>query len=230
MKPQAHSPAAMTRKKGERLTRRERERLTRKKEIIDAAQGLFFSKGFENTTMDEIADRAEFGKPTLYTYFKSKEEIAFHVHLRGYRERVKRLQEAAHSGKNGYEKFRAMGHAYFEFYKDYPEYLRIQVEWDSRGYDFDRLSEAVREGYGEWHSSFRDICEIYLEGVADGSLRADLDVEKTVDLFFMSLRAAANQILLIEHPVISPSGDLCEALYFDCLKILMRGLGTGTRK
>lgn len=230
MKPQGRSPAGVTPKKREGLTRKQRERLTRKREIIDAAQGLFFSKGFENTTMDEIAERAEFGKPTLYTYFKSKEEIAFHVHLRGYRERIKRLQEAARSGKNGLEKFRAMGHAYFEFYREYPEYLRIQIEWDSRGYDFDRFSEAVREGYGEWYSSFRDICDIYLEGVADGSLRGDLDVEKTVDLFFMSLRAAANQILLIKHPVISPSGELSEALYFDCLKILIRGLGTGIPK
>lgn len=227
MKPQGRSPAGVTRKNREGLTRKQRERLTRKREIIDAAQGLFFSRGFENTTMDEIAERAEFGKPTLYTYFKSKEEIAFHVHLRGYRERIKRLQEAARSGKTGLEKFRAMGHAYFEFYREYPEYLRIQIEWDSRGYDFDRFSEAVREGYGEWYSSFRDICDLYLEGVADGSLRGDLDVEKTVDLFFMSLRAAANQILLIKHPVISPSGELSEALYFDCLKMLIRGLGTG---
>ena len=47
------------------LTRKERERATRRREIIDAAQDLFLSKGFENTTMEEIAQRAEFGKPTL---------------------------------------------------------------------------------------------------------------------------------------------------------------------
>jgi len=57
------------------LTRKERERLFRKQEIIDASVILFASKGFNNTTLDEIAASSEFGKGTIYNYFNSKEEI-----------------------------------------------------------------------------------------------------------------------------------------------------------
>jgi len=57
------------------LTRKERERLFRKQEIIDASVKLFAGKGFNNTTLDDIAASAEFGKGTLYNYFSSKEEI-----------------------------------------------------------------------------------------------------------------------------------------------------------
>lgn len=57
------------------LTRKERERLTRRNEIIDAARHVFSLRGFADATLEEIAERAEFGKGTLYNYFQNKEEL-----------------------------------------------------------------------------------------------------------------------------------------------------------
>jgi AcrR family transcriptional regulator len=56
--------------------RRERERLARRRAILDAALAVFGDKGFDGTTVDEVAERAEFGKGTLYNYFPGgKEEL-----------------------------------------------------------------------------------------------------------------------------------------------------------
>ena len=57
------------------ISRKESERKARKKLILDGALEVFKSKGIEGATMDEIALEADFGKATLYYYFKSKEEI-----------------------------------------------------------------------------------------------------------------------------------------------------------
>ena len=57
------------------LTRKEREREFKKQEILDAAIKIFAQKGFKATTLDEIAEKSEFGKGTLYNYFSSKEDI-----------------------------------------------------------------------------------------------------------------------------------------------------------
>jgi AcrR family transcriptional regulator len=57
--------------------RRQREFLNRKREILRAARELFIKQGYYNTTLEEIANHAEFGKGTLYNYFASKEEL-FH--------------------------------------------------------------------------------------------------------------------------------------------------------
>ena len=46
---------------------------------MDVARKLFAAKGFENTTMNDIALASQKGRRTLYTYFKSKEEIYFAV-------------------------------------------------------------------------------------------------------------------------------------------------------
>jgi AcrR family transcriptional regulator len=63
----------------ESLSRRDREKRTREQEILKAARELFVSKGFRETTLEEIAHHAEFGKGTLYNYFASKEELFFGI-------------------------------------------------------------------------------------------------------------------------------------------------------
>ena len=43
--------------------------------LVDVARQLFAKKGFDETTMNDIAVVAKIGRRTLYTYFKSKEDI-----------------------------------------------------------------------------------------------------------------------------------------------------------
>ena len=51
---------------------------TRQK-LVDVARQLFAKNGFENTTMNDIAISSGKGRRTLYTYFKSKEEVYYAV-------------------------------------------------------------------------------------------------------------------------------------------------------
>jgi AcrR family transcriptional regulator len=59
----------------QQLTRRERERLLRRSEIIAAARTVFARKGFNDATLDDVAELAEFGKGTLYNYFENKDAL-----------------------------------------------------------------------------------------------------------------------------------------------------------
>ena len=43
--------------------------------LVDVARHLFAKKGVEDTTMNDIAQASKKGRRTLYTYFKSKEQI-----------------------------------------------------------------------------------------------------------------------------------------------------------
>ena len=54
-----------------KLTRAERAGHTRR-ELLDAAQRLFFSDGYHGTTLDDIADEAGYTKGAVYSTFKSK--------------------------------------------------------------------------------------------------------------------------------------------------------------
>ena len=50
-----------------------------KVKLVEVARQLFAKMGVENTTMNDIALASKKGRRTLYTYFKSKEEIYFAV-------------------------------------------------------------------------------------------------------------------------------------------------------
>ena len=54
--------------------------MTKTKDIlIDVARRLFAKNGLEGTTMNDIAVESNRGRRTLYTYFKSKEEVFYAV-------------------------------------------------------------------------------------------------------------------------------------------------------
>jgi TetR/AcrR family transcriptional regulator len=55
--------------------RRDREKKYRVESIVNSAHKVFSEKGFLKSTMDEIALGAEVSKPTIYQYFKTKEDL-----------------------------------------------------------------------------------------------------------------------------------------------------------
>ena len=59
--------------------RRGREEQARLAAILAAAESVFAQKGYFETRMDDIAEKAELAKGTLYYYFNSKNEIVIHL-------------------------------------------------------------------------------------------------------------------------------------------------------
>lgn len=51
----------------------------RREEIIELSAKLFREKGYDKTSVNEIADEAGFSKPALYYYFKEKREILWEI-------------------------------------------------------------------------------------------------------------------------------------------------------
>jgi len=62
---------------------RERKRRQTLQRIVEVALELFFAKGYEATTLDEIAAAAGIARRTFFHYFKSKDDILL-AHQRGY--------------------------------------------------------------------------------------------------------------------------------------------------
>jgi AcrR family transcriptional regulator len=105
--------------------RKEREKEERREEIINAAEKVFFEKGLQIATMDEIAERAELGKSTLYLYYKSKEDLYLAVLMRGSDILYGMFQEVASTGEPTMKVISNLGDAYYEFFKQHRNYFRM---------------------------------------------------------------------------------------------------------
>ncbi|NHB75881.1 TetR/AcrR family transcriptional regulator [Rhodobacter calidifons] len=56
-------------------SRRQQNRLNRERAILDAALKVFAAQGYTGASMDAVAAEAGVTKPTLYSYFPSKESL-----------------------------------------------------------------------------------------------------------------------------------------------------------
>lgn len=57
------------------MSLREKQKERRQRVILDAATELIGRKGFDDTSIEEIAERAEVGVATVYNYFGAKSEL-----------------------------------------------------------------------------------------------------------------------------------------------------------
>lgn len=51
----------------------------KRKRIVEAARRLFYEKGYERTTLEDIAERLNVTKPFIYSYYKNKNELLHEI-------------------------------------------------------------------------------------------------------------------------------------------------------
>lgn len=68
------------------------ERKIRKERILSSALDVFKANGLDGATMDSIAEKAGFGKATLYYYFSSKEEVFLGIMEDGWKTLIESLE------------------------------------------------------------------------------------------------------------------------------------------
>lgn len=69
-------------------------------EILNAAQELFYEKGYEKATTREISQKVGISKAALYHHFTNKEEILFKICLRAADELINNMKRAISRNKN----------------------------------------------------------------------------------------------------------------------------------
>lgn len=132
--------------KGIPLTAEEQER--RRKEIFDASVHLFLDKGFNETTMREIAQAAGVGKSTLYDYFKSKDEILVSYFENEIQTITERAQEIVAQDLGVPEKLRKIMQMHLEYLVDNKKlYLKLSVESQRLSLGSQQQIQIKRHGY-----------------------------------------------------------------------------------
>lgn len=158
--------------------RREREKEQRRLDIIDAAERLFLSQGFETTTMKQIANEAEYSKGTLYNYYNSKDELYVAIGIKAYSLIIEYTKQFITKEKPGIKQLIAVGYAYYEFTKVYPNYASIFHDIALKLPDIaskpkNRLSEVEKE-YLDLSNTYRDIfINVLSDAVKSKAIRAD---------------------------------------------------------
>lgn len=152
----------------------EKEREQRRLYILDAAEELFFAKGFSSVTMDEIAKKVGLNKATIYLYFEDKDSLFFGIVLRRMHIHLRKLEDCACRKNTGRERVISMLSAGFAFTQENRDFSRLLcTAGPERFRDTDNpLAKIILEILMKEVFLVRDVLK---EGIADGSVRKDLD-------------------------------------------------------
>lgn len=121
------------------------EKLKRREDILEAAKEVFFSKGLELATMEEIANKAQLSKGTLYLYFKSKEELYISLIEKGGKFFSEYFQNAKSPELSAHEQTLNLIDAFYRFYTEHRQYYKILFTIQSGGIDRNKISDHVYE-------------------------------------------------------------------------------------
>ena len=99
--------------KGIPLTEKDLDR--RRHEIFDASVHLFLEKGFQETSMREIALAAGMGKSSLYDYFMTKDEILLSVIEDDINDLTGQVRTITAQGLPAVEKLQQVMHTYLNY-------------------------------------------------------------------------------------------------------------------
>jgi AcrR family transcriptional regulator len=92
----------------------------RRAQLIDVGRAVFAKRGFEATSMEEIADRAKVSKPIVYEHFGGKEGLYAVVVDREMDYVVRRIVEAIATG-SARERVEQASLAFLTYVQDHPD-------------------------------------------------------------------------------------------------------------
>jgi AcrR family transcriptional regulator len=186
----------------------------RRAAIAKTAAELFDKRGYNSTSMEDIADSVGLRKPSLYHYFKSKDEILFYVHnemidlILGRHER--RMAEGVESRAVA---LRSLMRDVIELMETHPGHLRIFFEHHRELPD--KHQSIIRTKRNQFRNHVSDVLR---QGIEDGEFR-DIDV----DLTTLAVLGVSNWTYQWLHPSGAHEVEQVIDHFWD---LIMRGIAT----
>ena len=203
--------------------RKEREKEQRRNDIIDAAEHVFFEKGFDFAKMDDVAEKAELSKGTLYLYFKNREDLHYAIILRGLGLLYKIVKQGYNRQQNGAENLLEMGIAYVRFTNKYPEYFKAIMSFNAA--KIDKVDEEKKAWLFSNNSPLSFLIEVIEKGQKDGSIRNDISSGE-MSMILWSQISGVLEFIVLRSKLLELMGLKPDQMIMNQYKILLEGLKT----
>ena len=154
-----------------------------KESVMDAAEKLFESKGYEATTVDEIAYNTGISKATVYAYYKSKEEIWDSLMCRYMEFMLEDARKAADGEGTFEERYYKLCFALVAKCEEHPVIYRGTLGKIS----MDMEQEIYKKIYDVGEATNEAIADFIRSGIKEGVVRKDIDIYPAVIMMWSSI-------------------------------------------
>lgn len=167
---------------------------TKNELILEAAFEVFSNKGFHGAKVEEIADRAGVGKGTIYEYFKNKVHLFQEMLVMQIDKYFTALAEGLPMEAPAIDKLHHIVKQHIIFNKGLQSIVnRFMLE---SGPSLDADIKIKQKMVDTYQGKFPFIQEVFYQGIKDGQLREDIDVETLSNFFFGGLTGITNSMFV----------------------------------
>jgi len=149
----------------------------RKKEIIEATLELFSEKGYEATSMSQIAELAGIGKGTIYEYFESKEELILNAVKAWVELMESEVEKQVREIDDPEERLRKYAHSSMAAFTSDKRIMRLFIAM----LEIVVTDEETQTRRDLIHNTMQSVCriiaDIFRDGVSQGIFRPDASVD-----------------------------------------------------
>jgi TetR/AcrR family transcriptional regulator, cholesterol catabolism regulator len=160
----------------------------RRQALIRASARLFREKGFEATTVRDIAGAVGMRSGSPFYHFSNKQDILKAVMEEGLRQGLDRTEEALKAATTPQERFRAMVRTHYGILHDEgSEFIAVLLyDWRSLPDEHKQEIIAVKDRYDLlWHACLKEMMGLGLLGANSDHDKAAADDVKTARLMIM---------------------------------------------
>lgn len=108
--------------------------------ILNGARKIFLEKGYDQTSMRNIAQEINYSPGSLYFYFKDKSEIFHELHKEGFRLLLSQLKVLEKVG-DPFERLKASGRVFIQFAQENKDYYNLMFIVD------EPVKDSLPEGF-----------------------------------------------------------------------------------
>lgn len=160
-----------------------RKRQSTKSRIVKAAWNLFYKKGYEKTTVEDIIAASKTSKGTFYHYFKGKEALLNSMSYL-FDEKYVELHEVIDPSLSAYDKLLFLNHELFYMIENSIDSKLVGYLYSSQLVTKDKRSLLESKRF-----YFKWLEEIFEEAVASGEFSNQSTPEELLKIYAMFERA-----------------------------------------
>jgi AcrR family transcriptional regulator len=166
------------------LERKEREKEQRKQVILSAAEKIFYEKGFETATMQDIADYCELSKGTLYLYFKTKNELCIAIYSKSLEKFREELIERINQTNDSIQKIKNITFCFIDFIDKHPAYYQAILNYRQHRSLCSEDSEFIKKSSIQHLEIANLIRKIIDEGIIKKDISSGIDPKQIANLIW----------------------------------------------
>lgn len=178
--------------------------------------------------MNDIAEEAEFTKKTLYSYFKSKDELYFEIMLAAFNILNELLDNVIKENNkpSEAEKIKEIGRVFIEFSREHYGYFKAISDYENKEFDFqiDDDNSIIKKCYTAGQHSIEVLNNCVLNGIKKGEFIDHIDSYSICLMLWSSLTGYIGLISKKETYIKVYFDKNIDNLMEDGIEILLRGI------